>query len=215
MAIDPRKFLINTDYEMDKIIYFKQVKFTSSVEILHGLPFTPLAFGVWSTDENFNSVNPLGELDSGSEQGYQPLLSVECKATASTIKLTSAGNTSNSDIYYRVYAFEPAGSTAQISPTTAPAQKFALNTDYNYCKLMQTGTFTQSNESFAHNLGYIPQVLAWVEYKPSSSGAIQPITFGSEDTGFKITVTNNAIQIGNIMSAFTEKIHWRIYYDEA
>lgn len=216
MAIDPRNFLLNTDYELDKIVLFKEDKFTSTYEWDHGLDFTPLVFGVWATDENFYSVNQIGELDSSSETGYSPLLSVECLATDTKVKLTSAGNTNNTDLYFRVYAFEPPESTATVSPTSQNAKKFILNTDYNYCKLFQTGTFTQSNQEFTHGLGYIPQVMAWIKYAPSYlSGAVQPLVVNSEATNFKLSVTTNKLKFGVLPTAIISKIYWRIYYDEA
>ena len=213
MAINPRDFLLNTDYEMDKIIYFKDGDFIGSTELQHNLGFTPLAFGVWSTDSNFNSVNTLGVTDSSPEAGYTPVLGVKCSATNSKITLTSSGeNSGSTKIYYRVYAFEPAGSSASIPSTSSKANTFILNTDYNYCKLKASGEFTSSGQEYTHNLGYIPQVMAWVKY---NTNAVEPITFGSNYTNFKIIVTTNKIKIDNIQSPFAEKIYWRVYYDQA
>ena len=215
MTINPRDFLLNTDYEMDKIIYFKDGNFTGSTELQHGLSFTPLVFGIWSTDSNFSSVNTLGVVDSGSEAGYTPVLGVSCSATSNKITLTSSGeNSGSTKIYYRVYAFEPSGSLATIPSTSDEANTFIMNTDYNYCKLKATGEFTSSGQEYAHNLGYIPQVMAWVKYRLDSSGT-QPITFGSNYTNFKIIVTTDKIKIDNIQSPFVEKIYWRVYYDQA
>ena len=215
MAINPRDFLLNTDYEMDKIVYFKDGDFTGSAEFQHGLGFTPLIFGVWSTDSIFNSVNTLGVTDSSPEAGYTPVLGVRCSANGSTIKLTASGENSGSTrIYYRVYAFEPTGSAANIPITSDKANTFIMNTDYNYCKLKATGEFTQNGQEYAHNLGYIPLVMAWVKYESDSSGT-QPMTFGSNYTNFKIIVTTNKIRIENIQSGVVEKIYWRVYYDQA
>lgn len=213
MAINPRDFLLNTDYEMDKIIYFKDGNFVGSTEFQHGLSFTPLAFGVWSTDSNFSSVNTLGVTDSSPEMSYTPVLGVSCSATNSKITLSASGENSGSTrIYYRLYAFEPSGSSASISSTSGNANTFIMNTDYNYCKLKATGEFTSNGQEYAHNLGYIPQVMAWAKY---DTGEVRPMTFGSNATNFKITVTTSKIRIENIQSGVVEKIYWRVYYDQA
>lgn len=215
MAVDPRKTLFNSDYQSDKIVYFKEGTFITTDTIQHGLSFTPLVFGVWSTDSDFSSVNTLGELDTGTDPGYVPVLSAECQANSTTISLQSAGNTQNSTLFYRVYAFEPDDSTADVAATSDKAKTFILNTDYNYCKLKDTGVFTQANQEFSHNLGYIPQVMAWVRFIYPST-FIQPLSGASEFTNYGLTVTTNKLIFGNIpIPGLIDKIYWRIYYDEA
>lgn len=216
MTVNPRDFLLNTDYELDKIIYFKEGNFIGNTEFQHELSFTPLVFGVWSTDSNFSSVNTLGVADPSTEAGYTPFLGVECSADSSAIKLVASGENSGSTrIYYRVYAFEPTDSQADTPTTSNNANTFILNTDYNYCKLKATGEFTQSGQEYQHNLGYVPQVMAWVKTTPTYGSTIQPITFASNYTNFKIIVTTNKIRIENILSPFVEKVYWRLYYDQA
>lgn len=215
---NPRDFLLNTDYEMDKIVLVKTGSFTTTTEFNHNLSFMPLVFGVWSTDSNFNSVNTLGELDSSTEVGYSPILSVECVANSSTVKLTSAGNTNNATLYYRVYAFEPSDSSNSVPSTNTDAKEFILNTDYNYRKLMKAGVFTQAQEEFSHNLGYIPQVLAWVQWGNfgGQEVRIQPLVFSSNQTNFNLTVTSTKIKLGDtLIPGLIQKVYWRIYYDEA
>jgi hypothetical protein len=212
----PNDFLLNTDFELDKVILFKQGDFTSSIDIPHNLDFIPLVFGVWSTDEDFSSVNPIGAEDSSSEPGYVPVLSVGCYANASIVKLTAIGNTNNTKIYYRVYGFEPDGARKNVPYTSKNASRFIVNTDYNYLKLFKTGVFTQDNEQFTHDLGYIPQTMAW--YESSAFGGetrIAPIQSYSDFTGFGTKITNSKIIAGGLFGLLIDKIYWRIYYDEA
>ena len=214
---DPNDFLLNTDYEMDKIIFFESGEFTSSVTITHGLDFIPLPFGVWSTDENFSSTNPLGWRDSSTEPGYTPTLSVECYANGTSIKLEAAGNTNNTKLYYRVYGFEPTDSRKNAPRTSAKAKQMILNTDYNYCKLLKFGTFASDNEEFSHNLGYIPQIMAWLKYDPALVGEdrIDLLDSSSDATNIGLKVTNNKLINRTMASGLIEKIYWRVYYDEA
>lgn len=212
----PEDFLFNTDYEMDKIILFKQGEFTTTTEIDHGLNFAPLVFGIWSIDKDFKSVNTLGWADSSPQIGYTPLLSVECYATSSKIKLTSAGNSNNTKIYYRVYGFEPSGVHENSPKTSKHANQFVLNTDYNYLKLYKTGVFTTANEQIAHNFGYIPIVMAWVEMTLGGVTRIQPLETASEYTDFALVVTDSVLKSKSIIfPGVVDKIHWRIYYDKS
>ena len=208
---NPNDFLLNTDYELDKIVLFHEGQFTGSTSFTHKLGFTPLIFGVWSTDKDFYSVNPInGELDSSSEPGYTPTLSVRGVATSTSVQLTSGGNNSNQVLYYRVYAFQPSNSNKPVQPTANKSRKFVFNTDYNYCKLMHAGIFTHNGEEFRHNLGYVPQVIAWQQ--DNSTGNIRPLTVSSEASGYGLTITGNRLVCGSNISG---NVHWRIYYDEA
>ena len=211
--IDPRDFLLNTDYELDKIVFFEDGNLTSSATLAHRLKFIPLVFGVWSTDSNFSSVNPIGWMDSSTEPGYNPVLSVECYATATNVVINVAGNTGNVPVYYRIYAFEPSDSRENAPYTSKRADKFILNTDYNYCKLMKSGVFTEDDQSFAHNLGYIPQAMAWMEREINGEIRIQPLEAASEYTNVGVIVDSTKIQAKRLF--FIDKIHWRLYYDEA
>lgn len=199
---NPNDFLLNTDYEMDKIILFNQGEFTNTIQFSHKLGFTPLIFGVWSTDADFYSVNPInGEIDNS-------VLSVRGIANASNVTLTAGGNSNNRLLRYRVYGLMPSNINKAVQPTARFARKFAFNTDYNYCKLMRAGIFTHSGEEFHHNLSYIPQVIAWSE----TNNGIRPLTQANEQTGTGLRVTGNRLICG---SGVTNNIHWRIYYDEA
>lgn len=216
MAVDPRDFLLNTDYEMDKIVLFKEGSFTQTKDIPHDLGFIPLPFGVWSTDSDFNSTNTISGIDaSGDDPGYTPLLSVSLTAKSDKLVLKSGGNTNNATIYYRIYAFEPSSSAQAVPATSSNANTFILNTDYNYAKLLAKGEFTSSGQEYQHNLGYLPQVLAWMQYTSGGEENIEFLSFGSEFTNIKLTVTNSKIKAGTLSSVFVNKIHWRIYYDEA
>lgn len=210
MAVDPRKFLLNTDYEMDKIIYFKNGSITASQytdTFAHNLGFTPLIFGVCAFDSSFNDPRTI----PFNYQTQQNTIFFNASANSSSITVNYNNyEDQNSKMYYRIYAFEPSNSAARVSPTSVHAKKFVLNTDYNYCKLCKKG-IVNSDGSVAHNLGYVPQVLAWRE----SSGVITPIEESTPsdpitDQPQQVRVTTSEVTFQNI-----GKAHYRIYYDGA
>ena len=71
------------------------------------------------------------------------------------------------------------------------------------------------NEEFEHKLGYIPQVIAWVQFNSSFNNRIQPLEVSSEYTNFGLLVTENKIKCKQLFYGTVEKIYWRVYYDEA
>lgn len=206
---DPKDFLLNTDYEMDKIVLFKEGQLTDEVTLPHNLGYAPLVFGVWSLDSDFSSTNTM------SENAGLVLPGVECLGSSTDITVLSVGNTDSRTIYYRVYAFEPAGVQKPADSTSQYAKEFMMNTDYNYAKLKATGTFTQPGQEYAHNLGYIPQVMAWRENEAPYYD-IEQFNISSElsEVTLKVT-TNKLIYTNNSSTSGIAKIHWRIYYDEA
>lgn len=220
MTTNPKDFLLNTDYELDKIVLVKTGSFTNSVDISHTLSFTPLAFGVWSFDSNFTTTNSLGDSALATEYGYTPPTTVNCRSFSNKITLKASGeNATTATIYYRLYAMAPPGTNADAPTTSDLANQFILNTDYNYRKLNATGTFAQPGQSYSHNLGYLPQVMAWVQYKnlpdlPNYNRAIQPMLTSASDYG--IIVTNSAIRLPtDFPFELIDSVIWRIYYDEA
>lgn len=221
---DPKDFLLNTDYEMDKIILAKTGDFTGSVEFNHGLKFTPLIFGVWATNKDFTSPNTIGIVQPAEPIPglYTPPLGVGCKAYSDKILLEAGGeNAATTKIYYRVYAFTPDKENSNTPQTSKLANKFILNTDYNYRKLKASGEFTQAGQTYNHNLGYIPQVMAWIKYAdlpelPFYSNAIEPVVDISEVTDYGLIITKNTIKAdNNFPFGLIDKIMWRVYYDEA
>lgn len=171
--VDPRDFLLNTDYEMDKIIYFTEVKRTVSsqttFDIDHKLNTIPLIFGMWSYHSDYSDAHEIGEQTSISGSVFN------CYATAdyNQIHVTLIPESSNTTFYIRIFAFEPYYSNTgvdfphtKLPATNKYAQKFILNTDYNYLKLLKVGNFIKWDSTlqchvYRHKLGYLPQVLDW------------------------------------------------------
>lgn len=218
--VDPREFFLNTDYEMDKIIYFKsgELSVNSPVEFAHNLAFTPLLFGVCAFNSDYSDSRPIPYVEVfGGGVGYA------CTAIAYPNKIHLEYSNLNLDppgkMYYRIFGFEPSDSRANTPITSKYAKQFIINTDYNYCKLLKKGFVDCSPNSTAtvnHNLGYIPQAIIWQQDQSGSIVIPNRISMPQPDLPSAlqaIDVTNNSIVVHN--ASGQNRYHYRIYYDEA
>lgn len=209
---DPRDFLLNTDYEMDKIILFKTgdiPRDALDVAVPHGLSFTPLIFGICSGDPNFAENFSIPCDNIGNSRDIQ----FYAWADETNIYLSYTGNqsTSPNKFYYRIYGFEPTNVKAHVASTSNYANNFILNTDYNYCKLKSAGIVDATyyaTTTIPHNLNYLPQVMAWYDL----AGGINP--YAESGRMDNISVDEQNVYIYNY-SYPDLKVHYRIYYDEA
>ena len=176
--VDPRDFLLNTDFEMDKIIYFKEEKLTShwmTATIQHSLGFAPLIIGVWSETADFAVSHPFSPTDviDPATNTYKNK-TVTCYITEETIEFICyygpVDNPTDFTFYVRLYGFEPSDVNKNVPKTSFNANTFVLNTDYNYLKLYEKGVklIDTSGQypvavTITHNLGYVPQALFWLE----------------------------------------------------
>jgi hypothetical protein len=188
---------------------------TGSENIAHGLPFIPLVGGYWSLTSDF-SVNyefGNGTFPSGSLGDLFQRSIGNISATSSNIKMDWSNISTSVTVYYRIYAFEPSGSSATLSPIASQGDDFILNTDYNYLKLYDADSAspgTATTYTVTHDLGYIPQVLAWYEYT-AVSGFVFPVT--TEST-VALEVNTTSIVFQNPFGDDIANVWWRIYLDE-
>lgn len=200
MKINPKDFLLNTDYEMDKIVYYTTGEMTpGSKSITHNLGFTPLLFGVGAFNSDFSDSRMSPYIS------WSPTVSFQFSSNNTYINFNySNSGSSTKKLYYRIYAFEPADSYHKVPATTKYAKEFIINTDYNYCKLYKKGVAT-GDLTIKHNFGYIPLVLAW-DYGNNTT------YHWFNDVSDYITVTETEVRIKNSNS--NGKVQYRIYYDE-
>lgn len=202
--VDPRDFILNTDYEMDKIVYFTEGSISLDpyeINIPHKLGFTPLVFGVCATQSDFSDSRSI-PFQVQTPDGY---ISFSVLADSTNIRISFGSYNMANRMYYRIYAFEPTDSHAKVGGTSKNAKQFILNTDYNYCKLYKAGITTGAT-TLKHNLGYLPQVMAWRK----SGSSIIPIETASESD----TTQNVVVKTDSVVFPSAD-IHYRIYYDEA
>jgi len=215
---DPRNFLLNTDYPVDKVVYINQgsVSMAGGVDrdIAHGLPFIPLVSFVWSFTPDFSVTYQynMGPFPSGNP-GYFFSLQVSISANATNIRLSGNGVLGATTIYYRIFAFVPDDFVGDIPSTTTLADNFVLLTDLNYTKLLTSSSVVLAPGQvfpIGHGLGYFPQVLAWV--RPNNGPTIYPLeaqspyNVNSEITTSSLILNNQDFQ--------PQTVYYRIYTDE-
>lgn len=221
-------FSQDTDYPFDKAILEATGSYTiaasssdTRLTLPHGLPFTPLMGGNWSLSADFSTTY---EFSTGTFPSTVPGQVFETIANTfadSSNVYISADNTSSTSktIYYRVYGFQPSTDTSSVASIANAGDVFILNTDYNNTKLYladitqlpdTTAAINATEVDVVHNLGYIPQVLAWVE----ANGFTFPTPCShslSSQTNVAVGTAGIAFLIpaGNV----TQRAHYRIYVD--
>ena len=234
--VDPRDFLINTDYEMDKIVLVSEgvIQIDGDAQILgsgdkreeklikHGLPFNPLVFGICSTNKDMKDAKSMPyNSDFWFPGGGTPVY-IDSKIYVGVYNMGDnivvryqihSSVTDPKPFYYRIYAFEPTTSNAKVGATKGHAGTFLLNSDHNYRKLYKKGHAVAGDSVVInHNLGYIPQCMFWNELTaPPNSGYV------IQTDGDWITVTDKTVSFtvasgGPWDGSIT---HYRIYCDEA
>lgn len=207
------KFLLNTDYPIDKVSGTLTGSFTVASaasafpEINHGLGYAPLYFLKWSLTPNFDtSYDEMGVTFNFVQNSAQVDAT---KLYMFALNLTGATVT----IYYRVVFFAPTDIDPDIAGTQASLDKFALNTDYNYTKIFSEGVTAGGSATIEHGLGYYPQVELW--YSRQSDGRMVHIV--ANDATYTdvpraiITPTQLILQNGSLISA--GRWHYKIYAD--
>lgn len=215
---DPRNFLFNTDYPIDQLVFVHEGSGSlgtgGTINVPHGLPFIPNVLFYWSFNSDFSIVydQNVGPFPSGNPS-FPFTLQVTATSDATNVILNANGTLGPSTVYYRIMAFEPSDSSADVPATAQSADNFTLNTDQNYTKLFLNDKVTVAsggNTTITHDLGYIPQVMIWNVF----SGVSTPMQYTSLD-GFNrdVEVTTTSIIINND-TFLTYDFYYRIYADE-
>lgn len=218
---DPRNFLLNSDYPLDKVVYLNNGSTVfdnaTPIEIAHGLPFTPLVGGYWSFDADFSTTYEFytGDFPSGnSDYIFAHEVDIESNATIITITMIDLIGDSKT-FYYRLYAFQPDDYSADILPLASSGDNFVLNTDYNYMKLFNSDHFTMGTDTshtVDHNLGFMPVAMGWYSYFGST---IPIIRAGDISNGIlTVEVTTTSIVFSNPLGLTIDRVDFRLYADE-
>lgn len=219
ITANARNFLINSDYPIDQIIYIYSGSVLipafdfNDVTIPHGLPFTPLPMGQWSTTSDF-SVSY--EISSGPLGGTPYTVNTGIEANATNIIFSNNNNTGSPiTVYYRIYAFQPSNASGDSPHTKSQDADFIFSSDYNYTKLLSSGVTGTLGAGAAtavtHSLGYYPQVMAWKE----KTGVITPLVFaGLDGGGHSAQVTTTTVLFTASTSDPSSLFHYRIYLDD-
>lgn len=187
MATNLGHFTFNSDYPMDKVVFYEQQAISlpagaSDIEFTmqHNLLFTPLPIAIWSEDADFSSVYSVDALVMSPR-----LTGLKADATSITATFKPDTNTKY-DGYLRVYGLLPTTATQEAAPTARQASKLIFDTDKVYSPLIFSGVITtdfdpsnvvkvnvtngykelvtQANRiEVEHNLGTNPFMLYWRE----------------------------------------------------
>lgn len=214
--VDYRKFKLNSNFKMDNVVFVKEQTLTGSggsftATIAHGLPFMPLAFGLYSADGgntwsqlNFQTQRDNGSVYSDNANIYVVLYIMSAPAT----------------VKIRLFAFAPTTATSANVSSPTPLSRFFINSNFGYDMLIKADKVNVPNSSssqtvFTHNLGYIPRVMVWEEtagntllmYSTSKTNMAGYISYSYPEltsTQFKIMNYSN-------QGASTRTFHYRLY----
>jgi len=225
--VKAKNFDLTTDFPLDKVIYLNSGSLniaasgTGSATIPHGLPFIPLTNLIWSTTPDFSISYMAGSGPAAVDPTLYQLgidSAVNADATNNVVSFTNFF-TSPVTIYYRLYAFEPSDSNADLPMTAQTGDTFTLNTDYNYTKLYMQGKLTLSGStSIFHGLGYIPQIEVWIgtattNYPPQQFINLLDTSSGTVIGNVGIYATATTLNFtGSVFGALY--LHYKVYLDD-
>lgn len=216
-----RSFRLSSDYPLDKIVWMYTGSVTlaangnKDVVLPHSLPFTPLPTGTWTTASDW-SVSY--EINSGPLGGNPFTVNTSVEANATNVTFANQNNVNSPvTLYFRIYCLEPSDVNLDAPSTNMGVDNFMLNSGLNYTKLFLAGVTTATTASgtytpvVIHNLGYKPQVMAWVE----ELGIARPLAFSQPVSGNSISVSSVSLGIRYIAYGTNPmRVHYRVYVDE-
>ncbi len=222
-----KDFVLSSDYPIDQVIYRSDTipisvganDYKDDVTIPHpvGELFLPIAQFSTSSDFSQNVFEVTISSFMNGEFRYVTHLEVD-----SNLIYISATNRTNTAVtfYFRILGFALSNSHRKV-PFTGLYHDMTFNTDNNQLKLYKSGSVTvRVNQpvQIAHNLGYRPLALVWVENK--DIGRIKPLSYASleltPNSGYSVYVDKNALTL-SYMEQFADTsvdYHYRIYADE-
>lgn len=211
-------FLVNSDYPLDKIVYMDSgsivvgASSNVNVSIPHNLSFAPLPVFSWSLNSDF-STSRISGIFPYADTTYTEKTFIYTDPTNLNI-LAINNSTSSKTFYWRAYGFMPSNINVDTPATASLADRFTLNTTYNYSKLYMSGVTAQTTTSITinHGLGYKPrQILLWTEGTGSEMGVLDYNDTDPTATS-KVLIDNNDLVYYD--SGGTKKLHYRIYLDD-
>lgn len=162
-VLDSLSFISN--YQIDHIVFLAEGSITvpaedfDTVTFDHGLPFTPLPLGEYSTSSTFDTSNSLG-----TNLGNDYFTHIGANSTSIEVELDNLSNGSLT-LYLRVYGLLPSGIDPDVKPTAVNSDNiFLFHTKYNLDKIFKQGVESASSGqviTIPHNLGYLPKVRVW------------------------------------------------------
>lgn len=215
--LDPRKTLINSNYQTDQIIAAWRKTITivpdannyCEAKFAHGLPFIPLLGGFWSRDSGLSNAHPF-DVETTVAFGTAETLDLSADGTNIYLVQTGGGGqaATGGTFFVTIYALIPNGYSSKLRSIDLNQFKpRVVNSRYNYMKLVRSGELAggSGEKMVNHRLGYMPSVRLW--YRDSVSGRVHVLNsyaYGLELTPQYLRFSGN-----------TPALLYRIYADEA
>lgn len=215
--VDIRNFIMNSDYPTPFLVWSKEESLTvpvgqyfntASKSVAHGLPFTPMLIGQWSTNANFVPAYDLAN-DMPIFTGTRPDYQIIAGADSTYIRISATHVMDYSvTFYFRFFAFLPPEYNGTWTNVLDDNTNFKLNSDFNYPKVIASGSVTvadQATTNYTHSLGYKPQVKAWKQittapfddYQTTWSILTPALSSTTPDGLLGVSVTNSVVSFGN------------------
>lgn len=229
-------FVFNSDWPMDKIVFFKQTTVTvangatQTVTIPHYLQFTPLPMAMCANSADFSDAKSFEPLPYDWGMNI-----VKADATNITVQIEN-GSGSTITVYLRVYGLVPETATQEATITSRQSSKLIFDTDKIYAPLIFSGVITEDFDStkvarvnvshgykeltatagrliVEHDLGFLPYIMYWIE---DANGVISMTGYPQFEPGtpleyITLHCTTDEVQAYLGYSSNVNKWHIRIY----
>jgi len=222
MLQDPRKFSVSSDYPMDFIVWYTEGTLTDTPDggeqyahIAHHLPYTPLVFGILSTDDG-TTWEAFGPEHSGFWSWAE--------ADSTEVRVALYARTDPVTIKFKLWGYPPSDGSGIVDIINTGAQDnvYHIDSDLDYSKLVKAGVWDVVKGDrvvvYNHALGFIPQVATWQEYDSGiiwDGGCTTSTDTAKQFTSYVQIDENNlyAKVDGDVTSDYGKliKIHYRIY----
>lgn len=216
-------FKINSNFKTDLIVFSYSGTINldiygyGTLSVNHGLSFTPLPFGLYSTDGG----TTWNDIDFQTQEGFGQMF-----ATPSTIEITiNIYNNPPASVLIRIFGFAPSTVPNVIVNPPTPLSKFYLDSRKTYELLIASGRTVINNSSslqtiYTHNLGYLPRIMLWEEL-PDNSISRHCTNARVEYSGYysyiysSLSTTKLEYMNYDTLSPIQRIIHWRLYGGQA
>ena len=218
MAIDG--FQLTSDYPVDMVAGMFTLSASPAsydyidLSVPHGLPFTPLVIGLWSTSPTGIPSYPYG---GGPAFSYGNYYDVAAYADSSNIITANQNNTgSGVTIYHSILAFAPSSYVGNVVSTEGAGNSFIFDSDDTFGKLVADGEITLAQNAtgtITHNLGFTPHAYVWIQN--TSGSVVGQLVRGGVDSSAPYTylTTSNLVIVNNNINTAPYKFYYRIYAD--
>lgn len=219
---DARNLLFSTDYPMPVLAWEHSGSIadvgavgTKSITIEHGLRFTPLLIGVWSTSSDFSPAYDIANYLGGGVINGQDMQLNQCGADDTNVYVEAFNaSSSTKSLFFRLLAYAPPDYDGEV-PNISDTTNFQFSTEYNYPKIVKAGSVTidaGDSAGITHELGYIPQAKVW---GPDAYGHLASTHFMRSPAymngNYGPVINADALFI---VAGYSGKYYYHIYGDE-